>query len=98
MISFALVSVLVCGLMFVLKGQSWRTALFLVAVFIAFLLALINASAQPDNMRFKAIWAWICFLPAIAGVTLRFCRPERESMAGLLVVFAVALNLLFAFF
>lgn len=97
LISFALVSVLVCGLMVALKGQSWKTALMLVAVFIAFLLALINATARPDNMGFKAYWAWVAFLPALAGATLRFCRPELERQAGVLVMIAILLNLVCAF-
>lgn len=97
LISFAVVGLLVCVFLLAMRQESWRGALLLAAVVIAFLLALMNATALADNLRSKSQLAWVCFLPALAGLVLYYAAPGRREAAYVLVILAVALNLLFAF-
>ena len=92
LISFGLVSTVVCTLMFVLKRENWRTALFLTAVLIGLLLTILNATAQPSNLRYKAILSWLSFVPAALGVLLYF-KPQRRILASWLAVATIVLGM-----
>ena len=98
LISFAVVGLLVCVFLLAMRQESWRGALLLAAVVIAFLLALMNATALTDNLRSKPLLAWCCFLPALLGLGAYYTLPDHRKVSYALVILSVALNLLFAFF
>lgn len=98
LISFGVVGIIVCTLMFALRRENWHTALFLSAVFISVLLTLMSAVGRPSNQRILNLWAWVGLLPAAAGVLLYFKKPRRRPLASLLVAATIVLGMASLFF
>ena len=98
LISFGVVGIIVCTLMFALKKENWYTALFLSAVFIGVLLTFMSAVGRPSSQRLLNLWAWVGLLPAAAGVLLYFRSPRRRPLAILLVAATIVLGMASLFF
>lgn len=94
----AVVSGLGISLLYLLKNQKAKNALFYFVAVWSMLIAVINATSLPSNYILEQIIAWGIGFLAVIAIVVKVVKPAKVNVAYLLASASAILGLLDLFF
>lgn len=97
-VALTIVSGLGIAFLFLSKNTTVQKVLFYLVAILGMGIAFIAARSYPSNYIIQQVISWLFGFLAIVGIVIKNTKPNKDTLAKILVALSVVLGLLKLFF